>query len=211
MAEWLHHSKCCSIGEPYRFAKRTSVVFRCRAWHTNVLLTATTVMKSSHMPLSVWFLGRLPREDVDARAICCSSFSGNYACPATRQRSKCFTISAPAWCDRGATLSEVSSQSKWMRRLWVAVQMARGVASTTRRRSLGLSRHSLARWAPKARSTIEWSTQADCGCISCQAVEPRNSRSSCKRMWRRGLLFVPMAGRTTMTGKIWLFARTLGA
>lgn len=50
-------SKCGNIGEPYRFAKRTSVVLRCRACHTNVSLTATAVMKSSHTPLSVWFWG----------------------------------------------------------------------------------------------------------------------------------------------------------
>src|SRR5260370_21079001 len=49
--------KCGNIGEPYRFAKRTSVVLRCRACHTNVSLTATTVMKSSRTPLSVWFWG----------------------------------------------------------------------------------------------------------------------------------------------------------
>lgn len=49
--------KCGKIGEPYRFAKRTSVVLRCRACHANVSLTASTVMKSSHTPLSVWFWG----------------------------------------------------------------------------------------------------------------------------------------------------------
>lgn len=65
-AQYLEHlrwpsgftcSKCGNIGEPYRFAKRTSVVLRCRACHTNVSLTATTVMKSSHTPLPVWFWG----------------------------------------------------------------------------------------------------------------------------------------------------------
>src|SRR5271154_4108497 len=49
--------KCVKLGEPYRFAKRTSVILRCRACHANVSLTATTVMKSSRMPLSVWFWG----------------------------------------------------------------------------------------------------------------------------------------------------------
>jgi transposase-like protein len=49
--------KCGNVGGPYRFAKRTSVVLRCRACHTNVSLTATTVMKSSRTPLSVWFWG----------------------------------------------------------------------------------------------------------------------------------------------------------
>ncbi len=49
--------KCGNIGEPFRFAKRTSVVLRCRACHANVSLTASTVMKSSHTPLSVWFWG----------------------------------------------------------------------------------------------------------------------------------------------------------
>ncbi len=49
--------KCRNTGEPYRFTKRTSVVLRCRTCHTNVSLTAATVMMSSHMPLSVWFWG----------------------------------------------------------------------------------------------------------------------------------------------------------
>lgn len=40
--------KCGHIGEPYRFATRSSVVLRCRAG---------TVMQSSHMPLSTWFWG----------------------------------------------------------------------------------------------------------------------------------------------------------
>jgi len=49
--------KCGEVGEPYRFAKRTSVVLRCRVCHANVSLTASTVMKSSHTSLSVWFWG----------------------------------------------------------------------------------------------------------------------------------------------------------
>src|ERR1039458_6037748 len=49
--------KCGNVGEPYRFAKRTSVVLRCRACLANVSLTAGTVMKSSHTPLSSWFWG----------------------------------------------------------------------------------------------------------------------------------------------------------
>lgn len=49
--------KCGAIGEPYRFAKRTSVVLRCRTCHANVSLTASTVMRGSRMPLSVWFWG----------------------------------------------------------------------------------------------------------------------------------------------------------
>jgi transposase-like protein len=47
--------KCNQAGEPYRFAKRTSIVLRCRLCLANVSLTASTVMKSSHTPLSVWF------------------------------------------------------------------------------------------------------------------------------------------------------------
>jgi hypothetical protein len=35
--------KCMKLGEPYRFAKRASVVLRCRACHANVSLIATTV------------------------------------------------------------------------------------------------------------------------------------------------------------------------
>src|SRR5271167_2983978 len=46
---------CVKLGERYRFAKRASVVLRCRACHANVSLTATTVMKSSRTPLAVWF------------------------------------------------------------------------------------------------------------------------------------------------------------
>lgn len=49
--------KCGTVGEPYRFAKRTSVVLRCRACQANLSLMAGTVMKDSHTPLSVWFWG----------------------------------------------------------------------------------------------------------------------------------------------------------
>lgn len=49
--------KCGSIGEPYRFAKRRSVVLRCRACQANNSLMAGTVMQDSHTPLSTWFWG----------------------------------------------------------------------------------------------------------------------------------------------------------
>ena len=49
--------KCDFVGEPYRFATRSSVVLRCRACKKNTSLTAGTVMQSSHMPLSTWFWG----------------------------------------------------------------------------------------------------------------------------------------------------------
>ena len=49
--------KCGTIGEPYRFPKRSSVVLRCRGCQANVSLTAGTVMQASHMPLSLWFWG----------------------------------------------------------------------------------------------------------------------------------------------------------
>lgn len=47
--------KCSHQQEPYRFATRTSVVLRCRKCKTNTSLTASTVMRGSHMPLSTWF------------------------------------------------------------------------------------------------------------------------------------------------------------
>src|SRR5450756_3242889 len=49
--------KCGNVGEPYRFAKRRTVVLRCRACHSNISLTAGTVMRQSHTPLSTWFWG----------------------------------------------------------------------------------------------------------------------------------------------------------
>ncbi|AWP23466.1 IS1595 family transposase [Acidiferrobacter sp. SPIII_3] len=49
--------KCEATGEPYRFAKRTSVVLRCRTCQANVSLTANTVMRASRVPLSIWFWG----------------------------------------------------------------------------------------------------------------------------------------------------------
>ncbi len=49
--------KCGLVGEPYRFATRSSVVFRCRSCKANTSLTAGTVMQSSHTPLSTWFWG----------------------------------------------------------------------------------------------------------------------------------------------------------
>lgn len=50
-------SKCGNVGEPYRFAKRRTVVLRCRACHSNISLTVGTVMQQSHTPLSTWFWG----------------------------------------------------------------------------------------------------------------------------------------------------------
>ena len=50
-------SKVRLVGEPYRFATRSSVVLRCRGCKTNTSLTAGTVMQSSHTPLSTWFWG----------------------------------------------------------------------------------------------------------------------------------------------------------
>ena len=49
--------KCGLVGEPYRFATRSSVVLRCRGCKANTSLTAGTVMQSSHTPLSTWFWG----------------------------------------------------------------------------------------------------------------------------------------------------------
>lgn len=45
---------CNAAGEPYRFANRPSVL-RCRKCRRNTRLTAGTVMKDTHTPLSVWF------------------------------------------------------------------------------------------------------------------------------------------------------------
>ena len=49
--------KCACIGPPYRFATRSSVVLRCRECKVNTSLTASTVMHSTHTPLSIWFWG----------------------------------------------------------------------------------------------------------------------------------------------------------
>ena len=49
--------KCETVGEPYRFPKRSSIVLRCRSCQANVSLTAGTLMQATHMPLSLWFWG----------------------------------------------------------------------------------------------------------------------------------------------------------
>ncbi len=49
--------KCGQVGEPYRFPRRSSVVLRCRRCQADASLTAGTVMRGSHTPLSVWFWG----------------------------------------------------------------------------------------------------------------------------------------------------------
>jgi transposase-like protein len=57
---WPHGficTKCGKSSNPYRFAKRASVVLRCRVCQANGSLTAGTVMKDSHTSLSVWFWG----------------------------------------------------------------------------------------------------------------------------------------------------------
>src|ERR1700681_3719751 len=109
--------KCVKLGEPYRFPKLDSVFLGCRACHANVSLTATTVMKSSRTPLSVWFWGaylvttQTPGQSADSK--------DNSVCLATNRRFNCSPSSAPVWCDRSATLSAINIRLKWMKRLWV--------------------------------------------------------------------------------------------
>ena len=47
-------SRCGTLGAPYRFAKRPTVL-RCRHCQHNSYLTAGTIMERTHTPLSVWF------------------------------------------------------------------------------------------------------------------------------------------------------------
>jgi len=46
---------CGLVAEPYRFARRASVVLRCRACGNDTSLTAGTVMQGSHTPICTWF------------------------------------------------------------------------------------------------------------------------------------------------------------
>ena len=48
---------CGHKDKPYRFPSRSSVVLRCRECKVNTSLTASTVMQSTHTPLSTWFWG----------------------------------------------------------------------------------------------------------------------------------------------------------
>src|SRR5437764_787713 len=45
---------CQATGEPFRFANRPGVL-RCRKCRRDTALTAGTVMRLSHTPLSIWF------------------------------------------------------------------------------------------------------------------------------------------------------------
>jgi len=49
--------KCSVADEPYIFGTRSSTVLRCRSCKSNASLTAGTVMRSTHTPLSTWFWG----------------------------------------------------------------------------------------------------------------------------------------------------------
>ena len=101
--------KCKKLDEPYRFAKRTSVVLRCRACHVNTSLTATTVMQSSHMPLSVWFWGAylVTTQTPDNRHF---SSKDSSASSAMKRRSRCFTNYAPVLCVRSVIRLAISTQ-----------------------------------------------------------------------------------------------------
>lgn len=46
---------CAGLGEPSRFANRSSVVLRCRHCKRDTSLTAGTVMQRTHTPISIWF------------------------------------------------------------------------------------------------------------------------------------------------------------
>jgi hypothetical protein len=57
---WPNGFTCPTCGhtdKPYRFPSRSSVVLRCRKCRRNASLTASTVMQSTHTPLSTWFWG----------------------------------------------------------------------------------------------------------------------------------------------------------
>jgi transposase-like protein len=47
---------CSSVGEPYRFANRRTVL-RCRSCKADTRLTAGTIMQDSRTPIQIWFWG----------------------------------------------------------------------------------------------------------------------------------------------------------
>lgn len=49
--------KCGTVAAPYRFAKRSSVVLRCRSCKADASLTAGTVLQATRTPLAIWFWG----------------------------------------------------------------------------------------------------------------------------------------------------------
>lgn len=57
-------------GEPLRFPKRCSVVLRGRQCQRDTSLTAHTVRQGTHTPISIWFLGRIPRGEPNTRHEC---------------------------------------------------------------------------------------------------------------------------------------------
>ena len=203
---WPHGftcTKCGNSGEPYRFAKRTSVVLRCKVCQTNVSLMADTVMKGRHTPLSIGFWGaylvatQTPGQSAlqFQRPLGLSryetAFQRLHKLRAARVRPERDAIGSqfPVEVDE----TRVGGRTKGE---------GRGV-HTIRRRSLEPLRYAPVSLSRKARSTRELSMLEDCGCASCQAVEPRNSRNSCKRMSPKEPWCAPMDGRATMIGQNW--------
>ena len=127
--------KCKKLDEPYRFAKRTSVVLRCRACHVNTSLTATTVMQSIHMPLSVWFWGvyLVTTQTPGQSAL---QFQRQFSLKRYEMAFQMLTNYAPVLCVRSVIRLAISTQLRWINRSWAGVQKVKGVAFTIRQSSL---------------------------------------------------------------------------
>jgi hypothetical protein len=123
--------KCKKLDEPYRFAKRTSVVLRCRACHVNTSLTATTVMQSSRMPLSVWFWGAylVTTQTPGQSAL---QFQRQLGLKRYETAFQMLHKLRAGLVVRSVIRLAISTQLRWMNRSWAGVQKVKGVAFTIR-------------------------------------------------------------------------------
>jgi hypothetical protein len=162
--------KCKKLDEPYRFAKRTSVVLRCRACHVNTSLTATTVMQSSRMPLSVWFWGAY---------LVTTQTAGQWALQFQRQLGlkryetafqMLHKLRAGLVRPERDTIGD-QYQLRWMNRSWAGVQKVKGVAFTIRQSSLVRLRYVPERLP--LRGQDGHFMLVDYGYASCQIVRPK--------------------------------------
>lgn len=174
--------KCGSIGEPYRFAKRRSVVLRCRACQANISLMAGTIMQDSHTPLSTWFWGAY---------LVTTQTPGQSAVQFQRQ------LGLRRYETAFQILHKLRAGMVRPQRDAIGSQHPVEVDETlvggrTRAEGRGVHHKATVAGAIEVRPTAgrcEWqkaqpgpSTQGDCACALCQTAAPRRSRDSCRTM-----------------------------
>jgi len=130
----VHMSKCKKLDEPYRFAKRTSVVLRCRACHVNTSLTARPSCNRVACLYRV-VLGCLS-VTTQTPGQSALQFQRQLGLKRYETAFQMLHKLRAGLVRRSVIRLAISTQLRWMNRSWAGVQKVKGVAFTIRQSSL---------------------------------------------------------------------------